>query len=55
LTELTVRVQVRPQHADFDAMCRAWVEAFTVGIGGDGRGYDLGLLRELVQWRDGAR
>jgi hypothetical protein len=28
------------------------VESFTVGIGGDGRGYDLGPLRELVQWRD---
>src|SRR5215203_1889772 len=33
----------------------AGVTHFTIGIGGDGRGYDLGPLRELVQWRDAAR
>jgi probable F420-dependent oxidoreductase len=31
------------------------VTNFTIGIGGDGRGYDLGPLRELVQWRDASR
>jgi probable F420-dependent oxidoreductase len=33
----------------------AGVTHFTIGIGGDGRGYDLGPLRELVQWRDASR
>jgi probable F420-dependent oxidoreductase len=28
------------------------VDQFTVGIGGDGHGYDLGPLRQLVRWRD---
>jgi|tagenome__1003787_1003787.scaffolds.fasta_scaffold20938774_2 probable F420-dependent oxidoreductase len=28
------------------------VTFLTVGIGGDGTGYDLGRVRELVQWRD---
>jgi probable F420-dependent oxidoreductase len=31
----------------------AGVTHFTIGIGGDGRGYDLGPLRELLHWRDG--
>jgi probable F420-dependent oxidoreductase len=31
----------------------AGVTHFTVGIGGDGHGYDLGPLRELVSWRNG--
>jgi probable F420-dependent oxidoreductase len=30
----------------------AGVTFLTVGIGGDGTGYDLGPVRELVQWRD---
>ena len=30
----------------------AGVTHFIMGIGGDGSGYDLGPLRELVQWRD---
>jgi probable F420-dependent oxidoreductase len=33
----------------------AGVTFLSVGIGGDGRGYDLGPVRELVQWRDGLR
>jgi probable F420-dependent oxidoreductase len=33
----------------------AGVTHFTIGVGGNGRGYDLGPLRELVQWRDAAR
>ena len=31
----------------------AGVTHFTVGIGGDGHGYDLSPLRELLRWRDG--
>jgi probable F420-dependent oxidoreductase len=31
MTELTVGVQVRPQHAGYDAMRRAWVEAEELG------------------------
>jgi alkanesulfonate monooxygenase SsuD/methylene tetrahydromethanopterin reductase-like flavin-dependent oxidoreductase (luciferase family) len=31
----------------------AGVRFLTVGVGGDGTGYDLGAVRELVQWRDG--
>ena len=30
----------------------AGVTFLTVGVGGDGNGYDLGAVRELVQWRD---
>jgi alkanesulfonate monooxygenase SsuD/methylene tetrahydromethanopterin reductase-like flavin-dependent oxidoreductase (luciferase family) len=30
----------------------AGIRFMTVGIGGDGTGYDLGPVRELVQWRD---
>lgn len=30
----------------------AGVHEITLGIGGDGHGYDLGRLRELIQWRD---
>jgi probable F420-dependent oxidoreductase len=29
------------------------VDHFIVGVGGDGSGYDLGHVRELLQWRDG--
>jgi probable F420-dependent oxidoreductase len=32
----------------------AGVTHFTMGIGGDGHGYDLGPLRELISWRDGS-
>jgi probable F420-dependent oxidoreductase len=39
-----------------DAKANEFVEAgvthFILGVGGDGSGYDLGALRELVQWRD---
>ena len=31
----------------------AGVTHFIMGIGGDGSGYDLAPLRELVEWRDG--
>jgi len=35
-----------------EALHAAGVEHFIVGVGGDGHGYDLGPLRELVAWRD---
>jgi probable F420-dependent oxidoreductase len=35
-----------------DDLGAAGVEHLIVGIGGDGSGYDLGALRELVAWRD---
>jgi probable F420-dependent oxidoreductase len=37
-----------------DALVDAGVQHLIVGIGGDGSGYDLSALRELVAWRDGA-
>jgi probable F420-dependent oxidoreductase len=38
-----------------DALREAGVSHFIIGIGGSERGYDLGPLRELLQWREGAR
>jgi probable F420-dependent oxidoreductase len=35
-----------------DSLADAGVHEVTLGVGGDGSGYDLGELRELVQWRD---
>ena len=35
-----------------DAFADAGIQEVELGVGGDGRGYDLGPLRELVQWRD---
>ena len=35
-----------------DGLRDAGVTHFIMGIGGDGRGYDLAPLRELVEWRD---
>jgi probable F420-dependent oxidoreductase len=35
-----------------DDLAAAGVEHVIVGIGGDGKGYDLGPLRELLAWRD---
>jgi probable F420-dependent oxidoreductase len=35
-----------------DDLIAAGVQHLIVGIGGDGTGYDLGALRELVAWRD---
>ncbi len=35
-----------------DDLADAGVHEITLGIGGDGTKYDLGRLRELVQWRD---
>ena len=37
-----------------DALVEAGVQHLIVGIGGDGWGYDLGALRELIAWRDRA-
>lgn len=39
--------------AKADALADAGVQHLIMGIGGDGCGYDLAALRELVQWRDG--
>jgi probable F420-dependent oxidoreductase len=38
--------------AHADALADAGVQHLIVGVGGDGSGYDLGALRELVAWRD---
>ena len=38
-----------------EALRAEGVTHFTIGVGGNGRDYDLGPLRELVQWRDAAR
>ncbi|RKQ93108.1 putative F420-dependent oxidoreductase [Solirubrobacter pauli] len=38
------------EHAD--ALAAEGVQHFIIGIGGDGEGYDLSPLRELVKWRD---
>ncbi len=38
------------EHAD--ALVDAGVDELTVGVGGGPEGYDLGELRELLQWRD---
>jgi probable F420-dependent oxidoreductase len=35
-----------------DRLADAGVNEITVGIGGDGSGYDLGPLRALLEWRD---
>ena len=37
---------------DADALADGGVNELTVGIGGGPGGYDLGPLRELLQWRD---
>jgi len=38
-----------------DALRDAGVTHFIMGVGGDRTGYDLGSVRELVQWRDAQR
>ena len=35
-----------------DALADAGVDELTIGVGGGPDGYDLGALRELLQWRD---
>ena len=35
-----------------DALADEGIHELTIGIGGNGSGYDLGELRELVKWRD---
>ena len=35
-----------------DDLVAAGVQHFIIGVGGDGKGYDLGPVRELVAWRD---
>jgi probable F420-dependent oxidoreductase len=35
-----------------DDLVAAGVQHLILGVGGDGKGYDLGALRELVAWRD---
>ena len=35
-----------------DALADAGVQHLILGVGGDGHGYDLSVLRELVAWRD---
>ena len=38
---------------DPDELCSAGVTHFIMGVGGSPSGYDLGPVRELVEWRDG--
>jgi probable F420-dependent oxidoreductase len=38
--------------AHADGLLEAGVQHLILGIGGDGHGYDLSVLRELVAWRD---
>ena len=35
-----------------DGLADAGISELTIGIGGDGHGYDLGPLKELLQWRE---
>jgi probable F420-dependent oxidoreductase len=35
-----------------DDLADAGVDEITIGIGGDGSGYDLGPLRALIEWRE---
>jgi probable F420-dependent oxidoreductase len=37
---------------ELEALAEAGVTHFIAGVGGDGSGYDLSRLRDLVQWRD---
>jgi probable F420-dependent oxidoreductase len=39
--------------ADAEALAEAGVTHFITDVGGDGEGYDLSAVRELVRWRDG--
>ena len=39
-------------NGQWDEFREAGVTHFIIGVTGSGSGYDLGLLRELVQWRD---
>jgi probable F420-dependent oxidoreductase len=38
--------------ADAEALAEAGVQHFITDVGGDGEGYDLSAVRELVRWRD---
>jgi probable F420-dependent oxidoreductase len=38
--------------AELDSLVEAGVQQFIVGVGGDGSGYDLSRLREVIDWRD---
>lgn len=38
--------------AELDELAEAGVEHFIAGVGGDGTGYDLTPLRDLVAWRE---
>lgn len=39
---------------EFDELAELGVRQFIVGVGGDGSGYDLTKLRDLIAWRDSA-
>src|SRR3954451_23438151 len=38
--------------AEADALADAGVQHLIAGVGGDGTGYDLSVLKDLVRWRD---
>jgi probable F420-dependent oxidoreductase len=37
---------------EIEKLAEAGVQQFIVGVGGDGRGYDLERVRDIVRWRD---
>jgi probable F420-dependent oxidoreductase len=47
-----IEVSWGAQNGDWDELLDAGVTHFILGVSGSDSGYDLGRLRELVQWRD---
>jgi probable F420-dependent oxidoreductase len=39
-------------HEHAESLADAGIQEITIGVGGDGTGYDLGPLAEMIQWRD---
>ena len=47
-----IEVSWGAQNGEWDELLDAGVTHFILGVSGSDSGYDLGRLRELVQWRD---